>query len=415
MRSRWLVMLSVFAVGCGEGAIVGSGGGGGAAGGGVGGAGGAGGGGGGAASFDGLPCDVATVLAAHCVSCHGTPLSGGATVPLTSRADLVALSPNFPGQSIGSRCVTRMRMTAGAMPPAPLPAVPAADLAAFDAWVTAGMPVGSCTTTPDAGMVTLTCASGQSWTDGNNGEFDMNPGWACVSCHLGNNFNGQNPPPPDDKIDEAWFFMGTVYPALNERDRCVSEPPATVRVEILDTNGNVVLTMTPSRTSGNFASDNRLAHSTRAFRSNGAAPSPYRARVVNGAASLTMMTAQTSGDCNTCHTERGANGAAGRIVYPAFIPVDAGPMDAGVPDAGTPDAGSPDAGTPDAGGDAGAPDAGPADAGATDAGVLDAGDLDAGVDAGAVDAGDVDAGDLDAGVDAGAVDAGDPDAGLDGG
>jgi predicted CXXCH cytochrome family protein len=29
-----------------------------------------------------------------------------------------------------------------------------------------------------------------------------------------------------------------------------------------------------------------------------------------------MTTPQTNGDCNSCHTEQGTNGASGRIVWP---------------------------------------------------------------------------------------------------
>ena len=44
---------------------------------------------------------------------------------------------------------------------------------------------------------------------------------------------------------------------------------------------------------------------------------PYTARVVSPSGSIiAMMTKQTSGDCNTCHTEQGADGAAGRILLP---------------------------------------------------------------------------------------------------
>jgi hypothetical protein len=318
------------------------------------------------------------VLATRCVSCHGSPLTGGANVQLLSRADLIAPSPFYAGQTNGQRCVTRMRMTAGGMPPAPLPAVPAAELAAFDAWVMAGMPAGSCDTTPDAGLVPLTCTSGRTWNQGNNGSFDMNPGLACVACHRGLNFNGQNPPPSVSKPGQAWFFMGTVYPALNERDRCSARPPSGVRVEILDMSGNLIVSMTPSANSGNFASNDQVNRSSAAIRRNAAVPLPYRARVVNGAGnSLMMTTPQTNGDCNTCHTERGLNGAPGRIVYPV-----AAPMDSGVPDAGGMDAGAMDAGV-----DAGMADAGQADAGPEDAGAMDAGD-----DAGLVDAGPDDAG-----------------------
>ena len=38
----------------------------------------------------GLPCEVATLLSTHCVSCHGSPTSGGAPMSLLSRADLLA-------------------------------------------------------------------------------------------------------------------------------------------------------------------------------------------------------------------------------------------------------------------------------------------------------------------------------------
>lgn len=383
-----LVVVAFGVAGCGDGAIVGEGGGaggGGAAGGGTGTGGGSGTGGGtaagGGAGFDGLPCEVANVLATHCVSCHGAPLTGGANVPLLSRADLIAASPFYAGQTNAQRCVTRMGLSPGGMPPVPLPAVPAADIAAFDAWVTAGMPAGSCDTTPDAGMVTLTCTSGRTWNQGNNGSFDMNPGQACVACHLGQNFNGQNPPPSVSQPEEAWFFMGTVYPALNERDRCDSRPPPGVRVEILDMSGNLIVSMTPSPGSGNFASNDQVNRSSAAIAWNDSVPLPYRARVVNSVGdSLMMTTPQTSGDCNTCHTERGLGGAAGRIVYPIPAPVDSGAPDAGVPDAGMIDAGMPDSGMPDAGaGDAGADDAGlPLD---------DAGLGDAGADAGLTDGG----------------------------
>jgi hypothetical protein len=252
------------------------------------------------------------------------------------------------------------------------------------------MPAGTCNTSPDAGQVTLTCTSGRTWNQGNRGSFDMNPGWACQSCHRGQNFNGQNPPPAASEPGEAWFFMGTVYPSLNERDRCDARPPPDVRVEILDMSGNLIVSMTPSPTSGNFASNDQLNRSSRAIRWNSTVSLPYRARVVNSNGdSLMMMTPQTNGDCNTCHTERGAGGAPGRVVYPPLSPVDAG-TDAGVPDEGMPDAGLPDAGTVDAG----AMDAG------DDAGTLDAGPEDAGVDAGPDDAG-ADAGPDDAGADAG--------------
>ena len=50
-----------------------------------------------------LPCDLAAMLAARCISCHGTPLAGGASFTLTSRADLLAPSPAYAGQTIAQR------------------------------------------------------------------------------------------------------------------------------------------------------------------------------------------------------------------------------------------------------------------------------------------------------------------------
>ncbi len=43
---------------------------------------------------------------------------------------------------------------------------------------------------------------------------------------------------------------------------------------------------------------------------------PYRAKVVVGDSERVMLTPQTSGDCNACHTQSGAQGARGRIILP---------------------------------------------------------------------------------------------------
>jgi len=40
------------------------------------------------------------------------------------------------------------------------------------------------------------------------------------------------------------------------------------------------------------------------------------ARVVRGDQERVMLSPQMDGDCNSCHTENGANGAPGRIVAP---------------------------------------------------------------------------------------------------
>lgn len=43
---------------------------------------------------------------------------------------------------------------------------------------------------------------------------------------------------------------------------------------------------------------------------------PFRAKVVAGGKERAMGREQSTGDCNSCHTEQGANGAPGRIMLP---------------------------------------------------------------------------------------------------
>ena len=56
-----------------------------------------------------LPCDVATLLSAHCTSCHGTPPTGSAPMPLDSHAALTATSTSYPGLTYAQRSLVRMR------------------------------------------------------------------------------------------------------------------------------------------------------------------------------------------------------------------------------------------------------------------------------------------------------------------
>ena len=43
---------------------------------------------------------------------------------------------------------------------------------------------------------------------------------------------------------------------------------------------------------------------------------PFTAKVTHQGRERAMTTTQTSGDCNGCHTQAGANGAPGRITLP---------------------------------------------------------------------------------------------------
>jgi len=241
-----------------------------------------------------FPCEAAKTLAT-CWSCHGTPLRGGATFALDKLSDLRANSTVAPNQTQAQRSLVRLRDSARPMPPSGYPRPSDADILAFEGWINAGMPGGTCTGQDPNQPAPTVCSSGVKWTGGNRESPDMNPGLACRACHL------QREP------QKAYFFMGTVYPTLHEQDLCNSKSiPTGTKVEILDANGVVARTLTV-RASGNFFSATVAA----------GIALPYTARVVTPSGStITMTTKQTNGDCNACHTEQGTMGAAGRILLP---------------------------------------------------------------------------------------------------
>ena len=246
---------------------------------------GGGGGGGGSGSGGDLPCDVQAVLSNHCTSCHANPPTNGAPMSLLTYADLTA--PGAGGVTIAERALIRMQDTAMPMPPAPAPAVSSAEIATFQAWVNGGMPPGSCSTSDPFGAAP-TCTSGTYWGGGGDGSSRMRPGEACIACHLQS--GGEAP----------WFSAaGTVYMTGHEPNDCNGSGGATV--VITDANGATY--NLPVNSAGNFSSGAGMAF-------------PIHAKVVYNGAERAMVAAQTSGDCNTCHTQSGANGAPGRIALP---------------------------------------------------------------------------------------------------
>ena len=145
---------------------------------------------------------------------------------------------------------------------------------------------GGGTTTPPT--PTSTCTSGTTWTGGNNGSASMTPGQACIGCHAA--AGGEAP---------LFTIAGTVYPTANEPNDC--NGIANVTVVITDANGQQLTLLTNK--AGNFSSQAAITP-------------PYQAKVVSGAKERAMMSSQTSGDCNTCHTATGVGGAPGRIMSP---------------------------------------------------------------------------------------------------
>jgi hypothetical protein len=133
------------------------------------------------------------------------------------------------------------------------------------------------------------CTSGTMWTQANRGSSDMNPGRACIACH--STMNGP-----------ALTIAGTVYPTAHEPDLCNGANGSNgARVVITGADGQT-LTLTPG-TSGNFNS--RTAVKT-----------PFKAKVTYMGRERAMAATQTSGDCNSCHTQNGTNSAPGRILLP---------------------------------------------------------------------------------------------------
>ncbi len=238
-----------------------------------------------------LPCDVATLLSAHCTSCHGTPPSGNAPMPLDSHAALTALSSTFAGQSEAQRSLVRMEDSASPMPPGTGVTVPAADIAAFASWVDAGTPTGSCAPAQDPVFsAPPKCSSNSYWTNGDEGSSQMHPGVACIACHAR---SGDAP---------NFAIAGTVYPTGHEFDDCKGTAAAGASVTVTDKNG--VSRSFGVNSVGNFYGN-----------PGGGWPAfPITATVSFNGKTRSMATAVPSGDCNTCHTQSGT--AVGGIPAP---------------------------------------------------------------------------------------------------
>lgn len=251
-----------------------------------------------------LPCDVAMLLGNRCVSCHGNPPSGGAPMSLLSRADLLKASYVDPARTFADRALARMQDPMRPMPPAPSPAATPAEIMALSSWIAAGMPAGNCQQAMDPFSVSPTCTSMQTWFGGNDGSGDMRPGAACISCHRSS--GGEAP---------SFLIAGTVYPTAHEPDDCLGGTGMLgvggVTVVITDANKQVV--SIPVRTgSANRPGSGNFYLSTRV----GTLTPPFSAKVTFMGRERAMNTAQDSGDCNSCHTQTGANGAPGRILLP---------------------------------------------------------------------------------------------------
>jgi cytochrome c5 len=257
----------------------------------------------GGATGNGLPCDVQAVYQTHCTTCHAATPVNGAPMPLVTRANLMASSFADASMTFAQRTVVRMQSTTAPMPPAPGTRATATEVQTVNTWISAGYPAGTCGAggagggaggagggTVDPLGVTPRCTSGTTWTGGNEGSAVMNPGRACISCHAG------------EEEAPRFTIAGTLYPTGHEPNLCNGVNGTTgARVVIVDA-ANRTVTLTPNA-AGNFTYT-------------GAITPPYTAKVTDQGRERIMPVAQTSGDCNSCHTQTGANGAPGRITLP---------------------------------------------------------------------------------------------------
>ncbi|MFO0614268.1 MAG: hypothetical protein U0414_16895 [Polyangiaceae bacterium] len=96
----------------------------------------------------GLPCDVARVMEATCVSCHSDPPVSGAPMGLTNYEELTSPSHTDAGLSYAARAAVRIRE--GTMPPGG--GAGPGDASVLEAWVAAGAPRGTCGEEPDGAV-----------------------------------------------------------------------------------------------------------------------------------------------------------------------------------------------------------------------------------------------------------------------
>ncbi len=252
----------------------------------------------GTGSATGLPCDVQQLLENRCIGCHLVAIPP----PLTEYDEVVAPAPSDPSKTMAQKAVERMKSTTAPMPPKPAVPPTASEIATFEAWVNAGAPKNPnvCTPKPasDAGIADsgpstnyntpLVCTSKQTWKNSDKASATMRPGGTCITCHT-------------MRGGPAFTIAGTVYPSAHEPTNCFGSNVAGMKVVITDKNG--VTKELAVNTVGNFYSAEPVA-------------APFQVKIVNGTRQRAMAGLATAGDCNTCHTATGGNGAPGRIMAP---------------------------------------------------------------------------------------------------
>jgi hypothetical protein len=140
----------------------------------------------------------------------------------------------------------------------------------------------------DTAGVDSACMSDSWWNRGNSGSPLMRPGGDCIGCHQD---MGEGP---------RYTVAGTVYRELDEPDDC--DGAMNVVVEIVDAKGDVWTQTVNS--AGNF------------FMKDSAMVFPVTTRVIEGDLERVMVAPIQTGNCASCHTADGTDGAPGRVIAP---------------------------------------------------------------------------------------------------
>ena len=223
-----------------------------------------------------LPCEVETLMVTNCWGCHGDRPAEVDLPSLTTVASLSAPSGSDPTKTYAESALALMQSNATPMPPLPAARVTAAEVTVLADWVAAGYPAGT-------GCAPV-CTSNMTWTRGNHESPEMNPGKACIACHA----SDEGP---------RFTIAGTLYPTAHEPDLCDGADGANGAQILITGADGQTLTLSPNA-AGNFYSNRAVAL-------------PYQAKVVFMGREQVMADQQTSGDCNGCHTQAGANEAPG--------------------------------------------------------------------------------------------------------
>jgi hypothetical protein len=238
-------------------------------------------------------CRVLELLARQCWSCHGTTLRGTAPNRLVTREQLRAPSAFYPAQTEAERVLARMVSAYNPMPPGRTMRSNEEDLTLLRSWIHAGYPESDCAVADPFEAPGL-CTGEQLPPNQQEGE-RMNPGRSCTACHEQINAEQGGDAP-------IFRFSGTVFPSPHAPDDCLTRTAKGAQIEVTDALGEVVVV--EANEAGNFFSeDDHLVF-------------PYTARVIDQGRERVMVSPQTNGACNECHSAAGTSDAPGRILLP---------------------------------------------------------------------------------------------------